>query len=144
MNHPPFVVARPDGFLGVEVELADQLTLDELDELIRQLRDKRAQLKAALAAHQSGLAVDAARDASANVAAVTEESLLRWVLALAARCNIRVHRFDDGSLGIIDVPVKYVAMIDSLHCAAIAIIRGQQLPKIIPLPPSSRRSKLRK
>lgn len=85
-----------------------------------------------------------ALDAEARIAFHTEADLLRWVLALAVACKINVHHFRDGSLGLVDVPVKYTAMIDALHCAAIAIIRGQPLPTIIPLPPPASRSKLRK
>ncbi len=36
-QHPPFVVRRPDGFVGVELSVSDQLTATEARELAVQL-----------------------------------------------------------------------------------------------------------
>ena len=37
IQYPPFVVKRPDGFIGVELSISDQLTPDEARELAEQL-----------------------------------------------------------------------------------------------------------
>jgi len=52
-----------------------------------------------------------------------------WVKELMRRCGIHVETFRDGSMGLVNVPAKYVAAIDSLHRALVATMAGEDLPE---------------
>lgn len=58
-----------------------------------------------------------------------------WVIELLRRCNIRVWAAEDGTIGLVDVPAKYVAAIDAFHQALVAALAGEDLPAFEPLPP---------
>lgn len=71
--------------------------------------------------------------------APTEQELEAWMVEVCHRAGVRVHRFDDGSMGLVDVPAKYVAVIDALHCALISLLKNQGLPELAPAPLPKRR-----
>jgi hypothetical protein len=68
-----------------------------------------------------------------------EQDVERFVLGVCAHAGIRVQRFPDGTLGLVDVPAKYVAAIDALHCALISVVRGDMLPELAPVRTRRRR-----
>lgn len=59
--------------------------------------------------------------------------LTRWVKELCRRAGIQVVTFRDGSQGLINVPAKYVAVIDSMHVAMTELIesKGTRLPEFV-------------
>lgn len=59
----------------------------------------------------------------------------RWCDELMRRCNIRVHKFEDGTHGLVDVPAKYAAAIDGLHRALFCALVGEDLPEFTPEEP---------
>lgn len=63
---------------------------------------------------------------------VSEAEIMAWVEELCRRAKVRVHTFPDGTKGLINVPAKYVAVIDSMHLALIAVARGEGLPEFEP------------
>ncbi len=44
--------------------------------------------------------------------------------------GIQVHMFEDGTLGLIHVPAKYVAAIDALNIALACALAGEELPEV--------------
>lgn len=48
------------------------------------------------------------------------------------RAGVQCVRFNDGSCGLINVPAKYVAVIDSMHVAMIHLLNGEPLPEFLP------------
>ncbi len=65
----------------------------------------------------------------------TVDEAIAFGRAICAAAGIRVHVFPDGTTGLIDVPVKYVAVIDALHQALINVCAGEPLPELAPRPP---------
>ncbi len=64
----------------------------------------------------------------------SDEEIDRWIMTLMRRLRIRVHTFDDGTRGLLNVPAKYVAAIDTLHIALVHVARGDGLPDFEPEP----------
>jgi hypothetical protein len=67
-----------------------------------------------------------------------------WVRELMRRCGIRVEAFSDGTLGLVDVPAKYVAAIDALHRALHHAMIGEDLPEFTREEPQPKRIAARK
>jgi hypothetical protein len=55
-----------------------------------------------------------------------------WIVAVLRRAGVKVHTFGDGTLGLLDVPQKWAAVIDALSAGIHAVARGEELPKIAP------------
>lgn len=64
----------------------------------------------------------------------TATELRDWCLAICRRAGVRVHVFADGTTGLVDVPAKYVAVIDALSFALACLARGEELPELAPMP----------
>lgn len=62
-----------------------------------------------------------------------------WVKTLLLRSGIRVVNFSKAAdeteaYGLLNVPAKYVGIIDAMHQAIVAARLGQPLPAFVPLP----------
>jgi hypothetical protein len=68
----------------------------------------------------------------------------RWCAELLRRCKIRVHRFENGTHGLVDVPAKYAAAIDGLHKALFCALVGEDLPEFTPEEPPGKRKRTRR
>lgn len=55
-----------------------------------------------------------------------------WIVAVLRRGGVKVIRASDGALNLLDVPQKWVAIIDALSAGVHAAARGQELPEIAP------------
>jgi len=71
---------------------------------------------------------------------VTEEQINVWLKNLLGRVNISVVTFRDGSNGLLNVPDKYVRVIDALYVALCNLAAGEALPEFTePESPKGRR-----
>lgn len=68
-------------------------------------------------------------------------NMTRWVRELMRRCGVEVVVFRDGSSGLLNVPAKYVAIIDQMHIAMMSLAesKGLTLPEFLPEEPKSKR-----
>lgn len=73
-----------------------------------------------------------------KVTTPTDEAIDRFVLELCHRADVKVHTFPDGTRGLINVPAKYVAVIDAMHVALVSVARGDGLPEFATPPPRKR------
>jgi hypothetical protein len=71
------------------------------------------------------------------------EEIEHWVRMLLLRAGIRLVNFSKASdigppppMGLINVPGKYVSIIDAMHQAIVAAANGEKLPEFVPLPPA--------
>lgn len=60
----------------------------------------------------------------------SNDEITAWVLRLCRAAKIHVEVFPDGTMGLIDVPAKYVAVIDGMHIALLSVAMGDGLPEI--------------
>jgi hypothetical protein len=58
----------------------------------------------------------------------SSEQIDSWLKTLLNRCDIGVVRFRDGSNGLLNVPNKYVRIIDAMHVAMCNLAAGEALP----------------
>lgn len=70
----------------------------------------------------------------------TEAEVTAWVRTLCRRAGLRIHLWSDGSSGLVNVPAKYVAVIDAMHVALLSIAAGEGLPEFA-APSAARTSK---
>lgn len=66
---------------------------------------------------------------------VSQEDIARWCKTLYRRLGIQVVTFRDGSNGLVDVPEKYVRVIDHMHLAMVELAAGESLPEFLPVEP---------
>ena len=69
---------------------------------------------------------------------VSEEDIESWLRTLYRRLGIRTVTFRDGSLGLINVPAKYVSVIDHMHIAMSNLAAGEKLPEFLPEQPKKK------
>jgi hypothetical protein len=72
------------------------------------------------------------------------EQIDAWVTGLMRKAGIKTINFataaePDGPVGLLNVPGKYVAIIDAMHQAMHALVRGEDLPKFAPPPDRSKK-----
>lgn len=73
-----------------------------------------------------------------------------WVKTLLVRAGVQVVSFnkpgtgDTNAYGLLNVPGKYVRIIDAMHVAMHAVARGEPLPEFAPLPEKVRKGVRRK
>lgn len=53
-----------------------------------------------------------------------------WIAAVLRRGGVRVVSFPDGSLNLVDVPQKWVAIVDALSAGIHAAARDEELPEV--------------
>lgn len=70
-----------------------------------------------------------------------ERILRRWVRELMRRCGTHVEKFRDGTMGLVNVPAKYVAAIDAMHLALFEVMQGAELPEFTIEEPKPRRKR---
>lgn len=81
------------------------------------------------------------RDPNERVYTPSDHEIDRFVIGICHRAGVRVHHFPDGSRGLIDVPAKYVAVIDALHVALMSVAAGDGLPELAPIQEPKKRRK---
>lgn len=69
---------------------------------------------------------------------VTEEDIHDWTKTLYRRLGIRYTIFRDGTMGILGVPGKYVAVFDHMHVAMVNLAAGEKLPEFLPEQPKKK------
>lgn len=74
-------------------------------------------------------------------AKVAEEQIDVWCRTLFARAGVQVVRFGEGANGLLNVPGKYVLIIDAMHLAMVSLAEGEPLPEFTPVEPKKKRSK---
>lgn len=62
-----------------------------------------------------------------------------WIVAVLQRGGVKVHRASDGNLDLLDVPAKWVALIDALCAGIHASARGQELPEVTSAPKTAKK-----
>lgn len=70
---------------------------------------------------------------------VTQEEIDLWIRAMLHAGGVEVVRMG-GANGLLNVPGKYVLVIDAMHVALVSVAAGDGLPEIIPPEPKKRRS----
>lgn len=63
---------------------------------------------------------------------VSQEDIHDWLKTLYRRLGIRTVIFRDGTVGLVNVPAKYVAVIDHMHLAMVNLAEGDKLPEFLP------------
>lgn len=85
----------------------------------------------------------------------TEEQLEKirkidaWLRTLLNRSGIQTINMSHGdappAFGLLNVPAKYVGIIDAMHIAMVHLSTGQELPEFVPVPlTSEKRTKNRR
>lgn len=69
---------------------------------------------------------------------VSQDDIDRWLKTLYRRLGIQVVTFRDGSNGLVNVPAKYVAIIDHMHLAMVELAAGESLPEFLPEQPKKK------
>jgi hypothetical protein len=64
---------------------------------------------------------------------VTQEDIERWCKTLYRRAGIQVVTFKEGVNGLVNVPDKYVRVIDAMHMAMVNLAAGDSLPEFAPI-----------
>jgi hypothetical protein len=72
---------------------------------------------------------------------VTQDDIDRWLRTLYRRLGIQVVTFRDGANGLVNVPEKYVRVIDHMHLAMVNLAAGDKLPEFLPEEPKKKRTK---
>lgn len=60
---------------------------------------------------------------------VSPEEINRWLKQLLQRVGIQVITFKDNCNGLLNVPSKYVRVIDAMHVALNNLAAGETLPE---------------
>lgn len=95
-----------------------------------------AQQNASRARANAGLPVD---DDGEDDDPAQTEAIDTWIVAVLQRGGVKVHRASDGNLDILDVPAKWVALIDALCAGIHAAARGQELPEVTSAPKAAKK-----
>ncbi len=61
----------------------------------------------------------------------TPEQIVSWIRSLCAVTRIKTIALGDGSLGLVSVPIKYVALIDAMQQGLNALAAGRPLPRLV-------------
>lgn len=75
---------------------------------------------------QAGRAFEERKETLERVARLKAEILVHHVLSLH---GVKLHRFRDGTFGILDVPGKWASVIRCLHESLLAALTGEELPR---------------
>lgn len=70
---------------------------------------------------------------SRPICSPTTEDVKRWVRAILTMSGIKSMQFGDGTVGLVDVPMKYARAIDGLTAGLEKLAAGQPLPRLVPL-----------
>lgn len=71
----------------------------------------------------------------------TDEEIVRWVRSICAMAGVRSVQWNDGSIGLVDVPMKYLQVIDAMHQGLVCLASGNPLPRLVPVPVEKKRRK---
>ena len=71
---------------------------------------------------------------------VSHDEIDKWCVKLYRLSGIEVVRFD-GANGLVNVPNKYVALLDALHLALVNLSEGLPLPEFAPVEPKKPKKK---
>ena len=62
-----------------------------------------------------------------------------WIIAVLRRGGLKVQLASDGNLDILDVPAKWVRIIDALGAGIHAAARGEPLPEVTEAPKTAKK-----
>lgn len=74
-------------------------------------------------------------------AKLTTEDIDAWMRRLYAVAHIPTVKFRNGTVGLVNTPGKYVAVIDAMHAAIVAAATGEPLPDLVEPAPKKKARK---
>lgn len=63
---------------------------------------------------------------------LTQDEIVRWVRSVCSMVNVETIRWPDGSVGLVNAPRKWCAVVDAMFQGLVAMTAGEPLPRLVP------------
>ena len=63
---------------------------------------------------------------------LTQDDIVRWVRSVCSMVNVETIRWPDGSVGLVNAPRKWCAVVDAMFQGLVAVAQGAALPRLVP------------